>query len=441
MPTGGGGGSQTVTQKSDPWSGIQPQLLQAVGDVQNLYNNAPAGRVSPNGGLLPSPISSSSSSAASKPLSIEQWIGSGGFGAGGNPDAQYRNYVKNFKPSSVAPTQSNGVLPSGSNSASSSIPSLAPQFYPGQTVAQLAPQQNAAIDLTTQRALSGSPINQANNELLTKTLSGGFLSPDSNPWLKDTYNKASSAVQGTVNSAFGQGGRYGSGLNQDVLGKNLNNLATDIYGGNYQQERGRQLQASALAPQAANQDYIDLSALANTGQTLQGQNQQNINADIQRFDYGQQLPMQTLQNYIALLNGGGGNYRSSTSTQPYYGSNAGSALGAGLGLLGAANGIGGLLGGAGGLFGGAGAASEALPFLEAPFLFSDIRLKSDITLIGAENGYPLYAFSYNFDPSHARVIGVMAQDVERVCPEAVHEVHGFKAVDYDKIGVEFRRVH
>ena len=38
---GGGGGSttSTVTQNADPWSGIQPYLQQAAGDIGNLYNN------------------------------------------------------------------------------------------------------------------------------------------------------------------------------------------------------------------------------------------------------------------------------------------------------------------------------------------------------------------------------------------------------------------
>lgn len=36
--SGSSAGTQTVTQKSDPWSGIQPGLLQAANQAQNLYN-------------------------------------------------------------------------------------------------------------------------------------------------------------------------------------------------------------------------------------------------------------------------------------------------------------------------------------------------------------------------------------------------------------------
>jgi hypothetical protein len=81
-------------------------------------------------------------------------------------------------------------------------------------------------------------------------------------------------------------------------------------------------------------------------------------------------------------------------------------------------------------------------------LFSDIRLKRDITAIGTENGFPVYKFRYNQDHDYVRhvnlpdaeYIGVMAQDVENIMPEAVFEIEGFKRVNYGMIGVEMREV-
>jgi hypothetical protein len=44
---------------------------------------------------------------------------------------------------------------------------------------------------------------------------------------------------------------------------------------------------------------------------------------------------------------------------------------------------------------------------------------------------PLYLFQYIWGgPTH---IGVMAQDVAQIIPEAVHEVCGYLAVDYSKL--------
>lgn len=61
---------------------------------------------------------------------------------------------------------------------------------------------------------------------------------------------------------------------------------------------------------------------------------------------------------------------------------------------------------------------------------SDRRLKREIQRIGtADNGLPLYTFKYiGGDMVH---VGVMAQDVIKVRPAAVHtNAHGFMSVDY-----------
>jgi len=69
---------------------------------------------------------------------------------------------------------------------------------------------------------------------------------------------------------------------------------------------------------------------------------------------------------------------------------------------------------------------------------SDIRIKENIVQIGEQNGYPLYEFNYIGDD--VRYSGVMAQDVEKITPEAVVEINGIKAVNYGMIGVEMKRV-
>lgn len=69
-------------------------------------------------------------------------------------------------------------------------------------------------------------------------------------------------------------------------------------------------------------------------------------------------------------------------------------------------------------------------------LFSDIRLKENIKEVGVENGHKIYEFNYMNDPK--RYVGVIAQEVEKTHPDAIREFGGYKAVDYDKIGVKFR---
>jgi hypothetical protein len=65
----------------------------------------------------------------------------------------------------------------------------------------------------------------------------------------------------------------------------------------------------------------------------------------------------------------------------------------------------------------------------APVAPSDRRIKTDIVRIGAmDNGLPLYSFRYK-GKSDVHM-GVMAQDVEKVKPEAVIEINGVKHVNY-----------
>lgn len=70
---------------------------------------------------------------------------------------------------------------------------------------------------------------------------------------------------------------------------------------------------------------------------------------------------------------------------------------------------------------------------------SDIRIKENIVRVGEENGYPIYEFNYINKPE-IRYSGVMAQDVEKIMPEAVVEKDGIKMVDYAMIGLEMREV-
>jgi hypothetical protein len=65
-------------------------------------------------------------------------------------------------------------------------------------------------------------------------------------------------------------------------------------------------------------------------------------------------------------------------------------------------------------------------------MLSDRRLKTDIKKVGMTDvGLPVYTYKYKGnDVTH---MGVMAQEVEEVFPEAVEEINGFKAVYYNLI--------
>lgn len=69
---------------------------------------------------------------------------------------------------------------------------------------------------------------------------------------------------------------------------------------------------------------------------------------------------------------------------------------------------------------------------------SDIRLKEDFALVGRlDSGLGLYRFRYHGDPR--TYVGVMAQDVRMVQPDAVTRGRdGYLRVRYDRIGFELQ---
>lgn len=134
----------------------------------------------------------------------------------------------------------------------------------GAQVTPFSNETNVALDMATRRATGGSPVSRAAQDYAAKTLGGGFMG--SNPYLDATFNKAQGAVTNAVQSNFGLSGRNPRGV--DAAGfaaDQYNDLATQIYGGDYQAERARQQQLVPFAGQLAAQDYTDIGQLANVG--------------------------------------------------------------------------------------------------------------------------------------------------------------------------------
>ena len=68
---------------------------------------------------------------------------------------------------------------------------------------------------------------------------------------------------------------------------------------------------------------------------------------------------------------------------------------------------------------------------------SDIRLKRDIAQVGEHNGINLYRFRYLW--SNTTYVGVMAQEVAAVKPEAVlRGADGYLRVDYGRLGLRLQ---
>lgn len=157
------------------------------------------------------------------------------------------------------------------------------------------------------------------------------------------------------------------------------------------------------------------------GGQQQSQQQQIINQAIQNYAQAQEAPMNAFNQYNALLRGYAlpGTTTTQYQAQPTLGNQ----------LAG---------------FGTAGVSALALNNALAPTAGSDIRVKENIERVGTlANGLGLYDFEYKPEfkdhplCGHGRFRGVMAQEVEKLIPEAVVTMdNGYKAVKYNLVEME-----
>lgn len=347
MSSGGGGGQpaqQETVQKTEPWDGQKPAL-------HNLM----------------------------------------GLGA----------YVTGVPGSSLTQKEQKDAYGFGSDFTNS--PS-ALSYYPNSTVADFSPETNLAMQLQTDRALFGSPVQNAAEQYTADTLSGKYLNAG-NPYFQGMMQNVSNAITPMVDAKFEASGRYGGGAHKQALADALANAGTQAAYQNFGDERANQTRMAAFAPEIGNIDYQNIAALSDVGAARENLAQAKINEDIERYNFGQMEPYTRLGLYNNFIQGNYGGTGTAQTTGTGYqrsGSNtAGTAI-AGIGTA-----------------------------LKAFQLFSDRRLKRNIKKIGVlPNGVNLYRWTYIWGE---KAVGVMADEVKKIKPSAVRNVGGYDMVDYAEV--------
>ena len=200
-------------------------------------------------------------------------------------------------------------------------------------------------------------------------------------------------IMPAINGSFAWSGMTGSTLHQQNLAKGLSAGLGGLDMQNRQQQADLSQRLAGLSSGMA-QPYAMLGA---QGQDQQGYDQSVIDAAMRKDLMGQTSDMSALQQYAQLISGIGGQFGTQTNTQSQ---NMGLGGVLGLGLQGLS-------------------------------LFSDRRLKEDVRRIGtADNGLPIFTFRYRGSPTVH--MGVMAQDVQDIAPEAVTERGGYLTVDHGR---------
>ncbi|MCV0371716.1 tail fiber domain-containing protein [Filomicrobium sp.] len=294
----------------------------------------------------------------------------------------------------------------------------------GNTAA--TPDQTAAFDQLKANASAGNPFegsltkaandalgydNSAQSDLvgnaygalqdnLGSYASGEHLDPMSNPQMQAMLQTVGNDVQDRINRMFAGAGRDLSGSNQQAVARGVTAAQLPLLLNQYNQNQQNQIGAASTLFSAGTQTAGTQAQLDQILQNLRMSGVDLSKAAVDAQNYGpnailnleqqqQQLPYENLAMLGSLLlpiAGLGG-------TTNQQGESKGTQWGISL---------------------------------------SDERAKENIEPVGElADGQPVYAFTYKDDPTQTTHVGLMAQNVEKTHPEAVHELPGgLKGVDY-----------
>ena len=325
------GGGQEVAPQATPQvvpmvpTVINPQIPQTQNPLQQY--------VASNPGATDQQIAQWMQSSGYTPQQISTWSGLP------LADVQSRYFAATLP----------SALPSGTNTMSRIDPALqpylqlglqraqqlfltgqGPQLFPGQMYVSPSEQTISALSQQEALARGAQPTLQAAQEAyraslgqLGQTAAGGFL--QGSPMQQRAIEAATrpitqqfeSQVLPGISSGFSRAGRYGSGAMQraqsaatEAYGRALGDVGANIAYQDYTRERALQQQAqlaqSALAqaaPSFFQASFLPAQALGQVGAAREAIAAQPLQEQIQRFQYGQQLPYQQLQGYLSSIYG------------------------------------------------------------------------------------------------------------------------------------------
>ena len=349
----------------------------------------------------------------------------GGGGGGGQQPQQSTQVTKssNEPPAFIQPYLQAGIqdLTSLYNNQKT-----APEYYPKNTVAPQSEYTKQAIAGLVDFGRDGSPYIGAGSGMLTDTLNGKYLDPTSNPQYlkaieashKPFIEQFTNQIMPGITSTFAGAGRDGSGLHRAMvdqavgtLGRTISDADAKAGADYFTRARDQQIKAAGLIPQMAQTDLAKINATGEAGDITNAYDQAKINEDIARYNYDNNKQWDYIARYLGIVNGGypGGEYSGNSYGTSYMPQQGGGGFGSFLGP----------------------AMQLASLGMQGAMLFSDERLKEDIAPVGALNdGQTVFSYRYVGDPTPR--IGLLAQEVEKRHPEAVHTdpETGFKKVHY-----------
>lgn len=260
-------------------------------------------------------------------------------------------------------------------------------------------------------------------------LDQSYLDPANNPAFNAYTTQLANSAANRVNGMFAASGRDMSGANMSELGRGITEATLPVFANQYNQNVATQ---TGLMNNLYNAGNSTAGVLSGLDQTALGNRAQGVGAAAESLgadNYGANsvlaaeaqrrgLPLNNLSQLSQLLLPIAGAGGQSSGTSSSSGTQTMSPLQQAMGWTNVASNFGkGVSGVAGGM-------------QQLGGIFSDRRLKEDIQKVGKlDNG--LYVYSYRYKAGGPVHIGVMADEVEKVKPEAVGSIGGYKTVRYD----------
>lgn len=219
-------------------------------------------------------------------------------------------------------------LEEGYNRARQYLDSSTPNFFPGQTVA--AQGQGTQQGIQGLLGFGGSqPYTTAVDGMLA-TARGDYLDPSRNPAFQGMVTNAINAARPSVDAAFASTGRLGSGAHANAFSDAALNASTSLAYQDYGRERQNQMAALNSLP---GMGMMGTTAALQGGGMQDAYSQALIDAERERYDFGQNRDYAKIANYMQLIGSPTGG--SQTTTVSGGGGNPMlQAAGAGIGLLG-----------------------------------------------------------------------------------------------------------
>lgn len=227
-----GSGTQTVTEKADPWSGAQPYITDVLSKARAQSNLG--GQFYNFSTVVPFSSQTKAGMAGMENEAAAQVKNLSGDVFGQASKTLAGDYMGGSEPMQDVYGGSLNVNDGTLRALTSQAPNPTEQYLTNYATGSGDVQGVSGFDNV------GTPA----NDYLASTARGDML--DSNPHLDATFDRMADKVSAAHGAQFSRAGMFGSTNHADELADGLGDLANDVYGSNYARERANQMAAAGI---------------------------------------------------------------------------------------------------------------------------------------------------------------------------------------------------